>query len=331
MRTMIAILALALVFPAAEAQAGRRWGCNKTYQTIQSNVGWVNSCYSCHPQGSFHNKQAAGYQQRSLADLMAGLKGRQLEYQAMVAGLRELGYQQAGVASNSSAYVSGGSYTHQTGGLNDLGQAVWARPQQEVNTLAVLNMAERLATQTGQIAGQGYASAAGLGAQQLEVAQINAVRDAAVATLQAAKPSSPPQFREFRFTTSIDQSGNVQVSPQQGQAQPPQQQQFQSQAQQAGPGDFGTGQTIQASCLGCHSAEKKDGGVDLSTFALLPDAEKGAMAAAIYAAVTNPDAELRMPKGKPPLPAEQTAAFAALWAMYGSQQQTQQAPAAGGP
>lgn len=320
-RAGIAALVL-LAFAGSAEAAGWRRHCGRTYQNIYSTVGWSNPCYECHKPNSFHGAKAQG---RTVPDLIAGLAGQQAQYAAMIEGLDRLGFKQTGqqgYGQSGSAYMSGGSYSHHTGALNPLGDSLYVRPNAEINALAIMNAVERAATQTGQLAGQGYAAIADIGGQQLEVAKINAVRDAAVATLRAAQPSAPPQFREFRFTTKIDQSGNVQVVPDQGQQLPPTGGGLQpfDPAQAQGPGDYGVGAALERNgCLGCHSAEKKQGDLDLSNFAALPDAEKAAVAWQCFTAMTR--TENRMPKDKPPAPPEDIAAFSVLAAALAAQPQ----------
>lgn len=330
MRTVLVVfLALVVAFWSAVAPAWPRRNCYRTNQTYGSYNGWSNGCTvsGCHAANYVHQAKAAA--PAGVNSLLAGLAQKQGEWSTLLQGLDQLGFRPTGQATgygmpagSSNAYMSGGSYTHQQGGLNQLGSSIYARPQSEINTLAVLQMAERLAGQTGQIAGQGYASAADLGGQQLKIAEINAVRDAAVAALGAARPTSAPSFRQFQFTTSIDSRGNVQVTqPDQG-GQPGsptgpigtfdtgQQPQGGQQA-----GDYGAWNVIQqAGCLACHNKDKADGGLDLSGYNALPGPQRGEIARQCFAAVTNGDPEKRMPRGKPALPPEQTAVFSLEWA-----------------
>ena len=339
MRPLLFAVVLLAAFAPDEAQAGRR--CYRTYQTLRSNYGWgvqgSSGCYSCHQAGSYHQQKVV--QSRSLSDLMAGLAGRQQEYSAMIQGLGALGFtqQNQGYGQQGNAYISGGTMTTAYGGLNNLGTSIWARPQAEVNTMAIMNSIERTASQSGQLYGQVATSLADIGGQQIEVAKINAIRDSAVATLQAARPQTAPSFRTFSFQTQVDSSGNVSVVPQ-GQQQGNGQGAYQPLAQGAqeqGPGDYGAGSVIQQQgCLTCHNPEKKDdsGGLDLSGFGLLDDKSKAEIAWRCYVAMTNPDESKRMPKGKPAAPPEQVAVFALLnAALNQGLSQTQAQPAATPP
>lgn len=318
MRIVLCIfVALVAAFYTTVAPAWPRRHCNRTYQTITSYNGWSNNCSTsgCHAANYVHKPAVAP----GVSSILGGLAQKQGEWSTLLQGLDQLGFRpsgQGGTASGGYSQTSG-HYTNQQAALGNYGQSVYFRQASDANPLATLAMAERLATQTGQIAGQGYTQAAGLMGQNLQIAEIQAVRDTAVAVLQASRPPKAASSQTFTFQTSVDSNGQVSVTPQQ-----PQQgggyQQFGG--QQQGPNDYGLGAVLQNRCISCHAGAEAKGGLDLTKLGSMSPQEQADVLWKSYQRVTSPDLKLRMPLNAEALPPEESVVFAFASGALGGQQ-----------
>jgi hypothetical protein len=275
-------LVLLLVLPAP-AEAGRR--CNRTYQTLRSSYGWSAShgCYACHqPHG----------QKQGVSQILGGLAAKQSEYAALLTGLERLGFRQT-----SANYVTSGQYAESYG---QAGQSVYASVP-HIDVMALGQMSSRLASQAQEFAGQATLGAQDLVAQAQRVAEIQATGQAAAAALRAASGTPQPSFRQFSFTTKIDQSGNVTVEPQQPGV-----------AALGSPDDVlaQVDAVVQARCAKCHNANDHKGELDLTALRSWAPAQQAETLWECYRRVTASDPKERMPQQAEPIPADESAAFA---------------------
>lgn len=295
------IVALAALLCCAPAQAGHRY-CGRTYQTLKSSYGWSQSqgCYSCH-QTSAQSYTHQRYQGGDVANILGGLAKKKTEYQALLDGLDKLGF---GPRGGGNYQITNGSYTEGYGNLAQQGQTIYANVP-HIDVMALGAMTERLASQA-----QGYAASATQGAQDLvgqaqRVAEIQAAGQAASAALQAAGSAAGPSFRQFNFQASTGQSsasqGGVLAPDPPAGADP----------QPAAGGANSFAAILQASCVSCHSPDKKSGGLDLTTLDSLAAEDRGAILAESFRRVILPKSDdEHMPKGKPELSLPEKAAFA---------------------
>lgn len=283
MKSLVCFVAVLLACQSADASCGR-----SSWHTLSSSRGWSHACYRCHRPASY-----SGY--GLTADIMTIAKernryesqilARQQEYESAVQLIDKLGlngdgsprlhglFRAYGYGSSSYGYTP-----HAEQGSTVYGYSQISQPYGNIDVAALYQQSSRLTQNAQTLAGQAHsdftAAVREQGAAVRDVAEIQAIGQTAAAIVQSLK-SDPATFsREFQFSVTQGNDGQVQVQPMAGAAVDPV-------------------KLLQDRCVSCHSGKEPKGGVDLT---LWPNFSRD-QRRAVFDAVTHADPAKRMPLG----------------------------------
>lgn len=308
MRYLIALLITAMLATSAHAGRGRCRG-NCSWQTYESSHGWTNSCYKCHPNPHASKKDAA----TAVAEGLTEVAETVAAFKALDKGLNALGYS-AQAYGMPNYQVSGVTYAEQGPALYADGYNSQVATLSQVDIGAQMARAARLVENAQKLAGQSNmdlnTTIQSLGEQQARSLEIAVKGQAVTSAFRALDTSRPqPQFRAMTFhltddgQLSVEPSSQATVSSSEGQVQG-QVQALGGSIEQADIQDpvaaAAREAVLGASCVGCHSPQKKSGGLDLTpegvaTWYASPQRKE--ILDKIYERVTSADPKQRMPLG----------------------------------
>ena len=264
MRTLLAIVMIAVAMLANPdvADAGRR--CGRTYQTSYSLNGWSHSCYACHKSKSIQVGWREG--------LAALLKFEQ-DIAAYETGKRQLqagaqGYGGASAYAGATAYgqqvTSYGEYaSYPVQGNTLYGVNSYAtHPLVDLN--ATLNLQGKLASQLAQGAHASAADTADLANAVYTLENDRQAKIAAFSAVQAIAQGAPaqPTVNTFRYQQTTQPAGPGGAAGQ-----------VSATAMVGVPSMAAAGPTFEAvvsnKCASCHSGAEAAGGLNVANIDLI--------------------------------------------------------------